>query len=146
MNKLKIWKEWQKLINVTPYELEVLIDSEFQGTIKRWSQDLEEQGLFSPRQSADVLQRMIPSGMFSFQETLKNWNGQRYKGHMLWKCASIQISQIEKVIGSIDASLADIKSKLLLLKLWGHDLYRANGPLFVLPSDARLELYLEPGF
>lgn len=144
MNKLKIWRNWQKLVNVTPYEVNALMDSDFKGCVAQVSKDLEEQGVLSPRQSAEVLNRMLPEGKLSFHSALKYWNGKRYKGHLLWKCASIQTNQIVRLLNTIDKNHEGIKAKLVLLKLWGHDLYKSNYPLFIIPSTVALNLYLEP--
>ena len=124
INKIQIWKNWNHLVNVEVQDIESTLDSDIGKEIINQARSVEEQGLYSVRQSANALLRMLPSGHNSFGNALVRWKNEQYKGLSFWDWAIRQILFINKEKEKL--ALAKDRGfyiRLLSLKLWGHDLY-----------------------
>lgn len=145
MNKLHLFKEWRSLVNITTEELEKILNSEIGRRLHIWFKDIEEQGFFSARNSAYALEKMLPTGE-DFAAALNNWNTQKYKSIPLWRCAELQVKNIKEQIKKINGDEPCI-GRLVMLKLWGHDLYRVVETPIRLPSispETEIAFYNNP--
>lgn len=149
LNKLKVWKAWSELVNIDPADLRSILDSQIGRQLRVWSRDKEEQGIFSARYSAEALIRMIPLGRDNFAEALANWKDRAYKGVSWWECAKKQVLTVRKLLEKIgnDMSTNTFTGVLVVLKLWGHDLYKVTthrAPIPAVNPETEIAFYDNP--
>ncbi len=121
-NKLELWQNWSRLVNIQPEELEVLANTHEGQKAIVFARAIEEGGHPSWRGSARVLPTMIALGRPSFDAALHGWAGEVYGGVPLWTWARHQASQINNRLAQ---PITD-PVQIAIVKMWGHDPLQNN--------------------
>ena len=106
----EVYKEWKKLINMTPREIEKFLD-EYGHTAGLSRSEAKAQGIKSGRDSARAIIRMKRKGK-------SNWNASD------WEWARRQVNFVKRMSGARGAlhkANGEPTRKYLSLLVWGHD-------------------------
>ncbi len=117
-NRLELWQNWRRLVNVQPEEIAALANTSDGQKAIFLARSIEEEGYPSWRKSARALPGMISLGRASFDAALHGWAGEVYSGVPFWNWAALQVNQIQNRLtqGQLDPV------QLAILKMWGHSL------------------------
>lgn len=119
--KIALYQEWKKLINMSPTEILEFATSPEGKAAGLSRKEAQEKGIRSGRDSAIMLIRMIPKGRGTIA-ALDNWTPAE------WRWAHAQVKFIKRMLGMRKRIKGDpyfrsgsITRWLSSLLIWGHD-------------------------
>lgn len=113
----RVWRDWRKLVNMSPSELQKFMDSPGGRAAGLSRSAAKAQGIKSGRESASWILKMQPGGR-SFSSATKNWTP------AMWRWARRQVAFIKRMRGASGALWdkdGEPTRKHLALLIWGHD-------------------------